>query len=253
MKKIYIAGLDLSKNHYAFVMKQFNSSDKNTKICFGWNTPKIINHVKKYDSDIIGSILPKKQKGDDQANFDLKIGIYLYKRMFMDLALFDAHFKIDHSEDIIFIAIEDYAFSGNQVVQLAEITGSIKQLFHSLNIHMRLYDPLSLKMWVLKGNTEKEYIFEEARKKLYIPNYLSATKMNPACDISDAYFLMNMLDNEIRIRIDPNHLKTLSDNKLKLFNRVTKKFPVNLLNRPFISIQQPVLKKGLRKIGGKHD
>ena len=72
-----------------------------------------------------------------------------------------------------------------------------------------------------------------------IPKELTKTKLNPGSDVADAYFLLDMLEWEIKVRKDPLQLKLLNEKQLQVFNRCTKAYPENLLNRSFVAIKQP--------------
>ena len=64
-------------------------------------------------------------------------------------------------------------------------------------------------------------------------NHLPEYK-NPREDIIDAYFILKLLQAELKLRHGLIELKSLSVKQIQAFNRVTKANPTNLLDRDFI-------------------
>jgi len=136
-----------------------------------------------------------------------------------------------------YIAIEGYAMhASGQLLQIAEIAGVIKNIFYPDNWKIRMHDPLSVKLWATgKGNADKFEMVQKAKDDgINIPEYLFKKKEDPGADVADAYFLMKMLETELKIRSNPLEMKNATDEQKRVFNRVTKANPVNILDTSFI-------------------
>ena len=227
-----IGGLDLSKNHYAFVV--YDTKTKLFDPYIGWSgSTTILNKWKKACPEGFHIYqIPTRNK-----NELLELYNHQCRRVVGEQIL-----QIANNHAVEMIALEGYAFSGSYVVQLAETTGGIKDLLIDLEIAIRIHDPLTVKMWAGSGSYGKPEMLEVGRKLICIPDELCKGVSNPAGDIVDAYFLVDLLRTEIDVRKFPLHIGRLNEKQKQVFNRLTKAFPENLLVRPFVAYKQPLLK-----------
>jgi Holliday junction resolvasome RuvABC endonuclease subunit len=131
-----------------------------------------------------------------------------------------------------YVAIEDYAYSANgKVFNIAESTGALKVKLYENYIPIRLYDPCSIKLFFSSyGNADKE------RMKQCYDNLDEGEKLFGVIneDIIDAFFVTLLLYYELKIRKGLINLSLLPEYQIRVFNRVTKNYPENILVRNFI-------------------
>ena len=243
---ILVGGLDLSKSHYAMVLK--NEDTGKVKWYIGWPTPSAVKKWAKQFPDYVFDDMPKKEKFDSLEHFNMKQGIFLTK--IIEKHLFDF---IGGSLSNAIISLEGLVPYGSRTIDLAEVTRPVKEMMYKHGWSIRIHDPQSVKLWAGKGNYKKIDMVREARKYIDIPEAFCQSK-NPdtwmAADIADAYFLRMMLEAEMAVRRDPGEMNRLNEHQLQVVNRITKSHPVNLLNREFLAKEQPELvrrKRLLRK------
>jgi Holliday junction resolvasome RuvABC endonuclease subunit len=234
---MFIAGLDLSKNHYGLVVKEYGQLDITVKLAAGVQETKA--RAKWPDNpDVLIHLLPPK--GDtEQSLFDMS------RCQLLPHVLSEALTQLSGYGDDLIVALEGYAYSESpfSVIPMAEITGVVKFMLFTFPAAIRVHDPMSVKMWAGKGNYKKEDMLKQALRFISIPKFLQTGKADaPAYDIADAYFLMNMLEFEIKVRRGEFDVSRLSENRVQVFNRITKHYSINLLNRPFLAKSQPILK-----------
>ncbi len=235
-----VGGLDLSKNHFALVLK--NLLTKKVNIYFAWDSEKKAKEWdKKLSSKIYTVFLLPKNSYESKESSSLQRYQNIYTMLDNIIYAYSLLFEVRLKS--IIIGIENYAYGASafSIVPIAEMTGCVKVSFLCKDIPMRLHDPLSVKMWAGDSQYQKEDMIRKARKKIDIPEFLSKTKNNPASDIADAYFIMKMVEAELRVRANPLRMNKLKPHQKALFNRVTKANPVNILSRPFISRVQPII------------
>ena len=143
------------------------------------------------------------------------------------------------SEIIIF---EGYSYSSvGKTFQIAEFCGGIKLKCYDIGIKIRIMDPLSVKLFSTgKGNSDKVEMCQAYSKlsfseKLDLDESFFTQKGSPAEDIVDAFWMLQMLLTELKLRKGLILMKDLQENQIRVFNRVTKSNPVNLLDTPFLS------------------
>lgn len=131
-----------------------------------------------------------------------------------------------------YVAIEDYAYSANgKVFNIAESTGALKVKLYENYIPIRLYDPCSIKLFFSSyGNADKD------RMKQCYDNLDEGEKLFGVIneDIIDAFFVTLLLYYELKIRKGLINLSLLPEYQIRVFNRVTKNYPENILVRNFI-------------------
>jgi len=218
---LIIAGCDLSKNSPGIV--------------------KLILDDKTLDIIDVQSLGFTSVKKNEQA------GIIFYKKTEFNCSFAQTLFLEKQISKFIsdcsHIAIEDYAFSAaGDITGLAEFAGYIKLQSYTNNIRIRLYDIPSIKMYATDlGTADKLSMYQSFVKyNEYKPNILTMPIVNkgpgisPTSDIIDAYFISELLRTELKLRKGLIRLKDLDEKKIRIFNRVTKSFPTNILDRDFI-------------------
>jgi hypothetical protein len=156
------------------------------------------------------------------------------------------------SGNIEYVAIEDYSFgssSSGLSYHIGEFTGQIKRKLyyqpvttdipHNQYTKIRLYDIVNLKIFATgSGNALKPEIrdyYDKITDNKIIFNDKMPRDDSPTSDIIDAYYLMKMLQTELKLRKGLIQFRDLSENVIRIFNRTTKSEPVNLLDRPFLN------------------
>jgi hypothetical protein len=229
-----VIGCDISLNHGGFCW--FNEKGKVTD----W---KFFHNVKKYTvaEPLHGYVFNLKKRSEETSHsFDLRRLVF-YRELFHDVVIVE---EPDPSWVCGYYSIEGYAIhqgvsSTNRLLQIAELTGSLKELIYHGGGRMRIHDPMSVKMFALHGRATKRDMREAAKQDGFeLPDALfKETKKDldgPGTDVIDAYWLGKMLVMELQLRKGTLLLSDLLPNQIKVFNRVTKSFPVNVLARPFL-------------------
>lgn len=155
-----------------------------------------------------------------------------------------------------YVGIEDYALREEQGAhQLGEIGGIARLLCLLLPTRLRLHDPTTLKMFgAWDGACSKEYMrqrcikrwrlqeFEDCDQPLAKPNKrVPNPKPNyqTSGDLVDAYTVAHMVWAEVKIRMGTMALAELDhDKERRVFLRMTKIHPVNLLDREWICVKR---------------
>jgi len=233
-----VIGLDLSKLHYGMTLVK-----NDAPACFSY----MANSKKLTDASFV-----RKINGFDgclySASRTLQKKEYPYKPVF-DIE------QIQHTEDAIlatvsgfwrddiYVCIEDYAYTQgvNSVTSLAEMTGYIKASLYTNNCRLRLYDPMSLKLWTGDGKAEKADVQKYVEQFVEFPPELTDSKvgLDIVYDLADSFVLYQMLAYELQTRKDPSFAKKyLTEQQIRVFNRTTRAKPVNVLDRPFIKCKE---------------
>lgn len=154
-----------------------------------------------------------------------------------------------HLENI-YINIEHYAFSSKSMssYQIHECGGVVRNflLFNEflngrgslIKVYLRQTDPMSLKMWVIKGNCSKSGMVRKAKEAgLKIPDRLIERGKKdwegPGTDISDAFHLADLVYNEVQVKRGEKILSDFSENQVRVFNRIDC-LGGNIFDRDFI-------------------
>ena len=150
-------------------------------------------------------------------------------------------FMIDRINDFVseceYIAIENYAMGAiGMVFDIAEFVGSLKMGLYNNNKKIRMYSPKTVKKFnTLDGNADKikcedVYIKNGDIFKLnFLPEYKS-----PKLDIIDAYYICNLLYNELKVRHGYSNIKDYHLKQIEVFNSVSKKHSNNILTEEFV-------------------
>lgn len=140
------------------------------------------------------------------------------------------------------IGIEDYAFaaSSSSLYQYGELGGLARWIFRDRRF--RFQDPLSVKLYAAgKGNAKPAEV-EEAVRKRWGQDFrrFNASTAEPRIsdDLAVAYVIARMLIVEQALRRGTMRLDELEEGEIRVFNRVTKRNPVNLLARGWIGVDE---------------
>jgi Holliday junction resolvasome RuvABC endonuclease subunit len=151
----------------------------------------------------------------------------------------------------VYVGIEDYALDAKHGSHYqGEVGGIARLICWDLGLKMRLHDPISLKMFAThKGTSDKDMV-EAAVVKRWLYDFDSLnqppskpTKKNPnpkpnrqtSQDLCDAVALAYLVWTEILLRKGEMKLKDMHEKEVRVFNRVTKAYPVSLLDREWIA------------------
>jgi hypothetical protein len=141
-----------------------------------------------------------------------------------------------------YLATEGYAYgaSGN-TFDIGEFCGFVKMNAYKEGIPLRVYDITSIKKFATdKGTADKISMYDAFMKtphanmisKLPVPT--KGSGVGPTSDICDSYWISELLRTELRLRKGLIRLQDLSEEKISIFNRVTKAAPENILDTPFL-------------------
>lgn len=142
------------------------------------------------------------------------------------------------------VGIEDYAFAAqsSSLYQYGELGGLARWIFR--NRRFRFHDPISVKLYTAgKGNAKPAEV-EEAVRKRWGQDFrrFNASTAEPRIsdDLAVAYAIARMLIVEQALRRGTLRLDELEEGEIRVFNRATKRNPVNLLARGWIGVGEAV-------------
>jgi hypothetical protein len=255
-----IVGLDLSLNSAGIV-----ALDGGGDVIFS----KYITAIKKYidvhsymeikgfqtSSSVECKYLPpkvtqtKKRVAEDGLNFTAR------RRNLVSTEVIQALVRAGKCGDVL-VCLEGYAIDSKStgLLEMAEISGIVRNYCWKENIPLRVHDPLSVKIWGCgNAHAKKMHMVNAARRaNLFIDQALlgKGNKFvfpmdidgdlhthdygGPGTDIADAFHLAEMGRHEVLVQSNLLRLDQLTEQQRKVFLRTTKANPVNLLGRPFI-------------------
>jgi len=148
----------------------------------------------------------------------------------------------DHENIPSYIAIEGYAMGGmGKVFNIAEATALTKCMIFDRGTPLRIYTPSEIKKFAtLSGDAGKVSMFKafkEENSPFINLDHLEEMK-NPQEDIIDAYWIMKLLQTELKLRFGMCELKSLNHKQIEVFNAVSKSNPQNILATEFIQKMQ---------------
>lgn len=236
MKKLTIAGLDLSPRSPGFVKFVLNELYEIESTDFlgfiSYKNPKKIPNMK--------NIIPYHEDLD----------FYNRSSMFME------HIK-KFLEGVDYAAIEDYSFSmvaSGMITMLSEFCSLVKFHLFENGCKIRLITPTQNKQFATgKGNSEKPDMLEWFVKKGFdklidiselpkIPIHVrgkfvglpNAKGVSPTSDIIDSFFLNYVLYNELLVRNKIKTLEELEKYEAHVLTHTTKNNKIPLIQQSFI-------------------
>ncbi|MHA2022496.1 MAG: hypothetical protein ACTSWQ_02430, partial [Candidatus Thorarchaeota archaeon] len=191
----------------------------------------------------------KAREAEDKDNFSSR------RRSYMVAVVEDFIAQVGSCRDIL-VCLEGYAVDSKSpgLLEMAEISGIIRNYLWEKNVRLRVHDPMSVKLWGC-GNAyaKKMHMVNAARRAgLVIPQELlgdgdkfknpidvdgrvmSRDFKGPGTDIADAFHLATMGRYELLIKRNEILLEEQPKDVKRVMERTTKANPVNLLNRLFI-------------------
>jgi len=153
--------------------------------------------------------------------------------------------KVIRKSKADYAGLEDYAIRAEQGAHyLGEAGGAARMALWDAKIPFRLHDPTSVKMYVAHDGTCQKDAIQRAVEKRWdvsfdhcdVPKSPRAKKANKTTseDLADAYGIAQMVRAECRLRSGEIALNTFHEREIRVFNRVTKTYSVNLLDREWI-------------------
>lgn len=143
-----------------------------------------------------------------------------------------------------FVGIEDYALDARQGHMKGELGGIARILCWFRGVNLRLHDPLSVKMFTAHDGTCQKDEIEYAVKKRWDADFSDrnppkaprAKRQNRTVseDIADAFAIAQMVWAEVQLRRGDKLMSDFHEKEIRVFNRVTKTYPVSLLDRDWI-------------------
>ena len=139
-----------------------------------------------------------------------------------------------------FAGLEDYAIGADQGAHyLGEIGGYTRRLLWILKVPFRLHDPIAIKMYVTHDATAKKDLVEEfvqTRWGVDFSKYngVSGKSRQTSEDLCDAFGIAQLVWTEYLLRKGKIKLLSLPEKEIRVFNRATRAFPVNILGRGWI-------------------
>lgn len=230
-----IFGLDISLDHGGVVVL-----DENGKVT-DYRYLTIVKKMADVDPDH-SILLSKREKDEAKDVFRLRRMVEYAERVWNvqpTTCIHNSYYSIEGYS---------YASKSTSICQIAELTGYIKRRLFEDGGKIRIHDPLTVKLFATgRGNCMKKDVVENAALWFDIPEGLVKRKKikkksgekieefdGPATDLADAFFLAKMLYTELKLRSGELLLKQLSEKERRIFLRVTKAYPVNILDRQFI-------------------
>ena len=150
--------------------------------------------------------------------------------------------------DCEYFAMEGPAFGAKGLLyNIGEYTGLVKKYVYDSGLKIRTYDPNSIKLFstksgkATKGDMYRMFLNYAGRHAnseiLGLPVLTEKDEKkgrSPISDVIDAYWICDMLKMELMLRRGLIRLKDLTENIVSIFNRVTKAYPVNILDTEFL-------------------
>lgn len=228
-KAIIVQGADISINHGAIVQL------RNGKLDDFW-----------YYTDQAGSAARSKEHGfrlevptnAKQPDKQIRNAIRLdWVGLWFD--------RIAMSRRPHYAGLEDYAVRAEQGAHyLGEVGGMARRLLWLRGVRYRLHEPGSVKMFTAHDGTAQKDLIEECVEERWgadfsewnQPTNKRTGKENRQTseDLADAFAIAKMIWIEYQLRMGWRALNKLHEKELRVFNRATKAFPINVLGRDWI-------------------
>lgn len=175
--------------------------------------------------------------------------VYLDRSIWMrDKILNNLYNEFDHPPT--HVAIEDYAYNDvtGMTFHIGGFTEILKLEIYLRRAKIRLYDITLIKKFATtRGNADKISMYD-AFMKIPLKDRIDISTLppvsnpkgtSPTSDIIDAYFIMKLLQLELKLRRGIITLRELTEDQIWVFNRVTKTSKENILTRDFLERPTP--------------
>lgn len=140
-----------------------------------------------------------------------------------------------------YIGIEDYAIRAEQGAHyMGEVGGVGRLICWENGIPLRLHDPISVKMFATHDGTCQKDLVEEAVLDRWGYDFSDFNQPHPSPnrevseDLCDAFAIAQLVWIEYQLRNGLILMKDLHEKEIRVFNRVTATYPINLLSRDWI-------------------
>lgn len=227
-KKILCVGWDLALNHSGYI-ELTNGKLSN----FFYITSKA--GAAKQSNRGFRLITPDYIKIDGKRKVDKHI--YGVKRLSF-IKDFITNVVIEKKPD--FIGIEDYAVRAEQGSHfLGECGGVARLICWENGIPLRLHDPISVKMFATHDGTCQKDLVEEAVLNRWGYDFSDFNQPNSSNrevseDLCDAFAVAQLVWTEYQLRNGLIAMSDLHEKEIRVFNRITNTYPINLLSREWI-------------------
>jgi hypothetical protein len=230
-------GMDISLNHGAMVLL-----DGGKKCQFWYYTDLAGSADRCKNGYRIDPDIFKAPKGATRDKHILGIRRLAWIRDFINIVL-----KISSPD---YAALEDYAVRAEQGAHyLGEVGAVARTALWDFGIKFRLHDPISVKMFVTHDGTAQKDAVQRAVESRWgeafykydqPPPKPTQKRPNPkhnrttSEDLADAYALSQLARTEYLLRSGALAMSKLHEKEVRVFNRITKTYPVSLLDREWI-------------------
>lgn len=152
--------------------------------------------------------------------------------------------------DVEYVGLEDYAYSADRGAhQLGEAGGMARLICYKAGLKLRLHDPISTKMFVAHDGTCQKDAVQRAVERRWGIDFSPVDQPMPkptekrpdptqnkqtSEDLADAFAIAQLVWTEVQLRSGAIVMSQLHEKEVRVFNRVTKTYPINLLNREWI-------------------
>ncbi len=242
-----IFGIDMSLNHFGIVCLDGETGEA-LDTFYTWDAKKYV--VEEPILALKGMLSPIKEKGEQTAPFCHRRLNIQSENVFYSILGCLKHFGEDRDW---YVGIEGYALNSksNSIYQIGEMGGVVKYRLMIAGAKFRVHDPQSIKLYGTgMGFAKKPAMRDAAEKRGYrVPDsmFKDVKKKGspevvdldgPGTDVCDAFFIADMVKTELDLRSGKKSLQNILPEQKRIFLRVTKAYPVNLLDRPFLTMER---------------
>lgn len=188
-------------------------------------------------------VLKTKNACKDNLHYYKKFDCYIDRTIFIRDKILSFLYPCPEN-NVEYVAVEDYAFAGTGAVfHIGGFTEIMKTSMYERDTALRLYDIALIKKFATgKGNGDKLSMYDAymkipADEKIDIsrlPTVEYTKGKSPTSDLIDAFYIMKMLQLELKIRNGVLSMRDLTEDQIWIFNRVTQTSKENILTREFI-------------------
>jgi hypothetical protein len=167
----------------------------------------------------------------DRADIDLW-RLYWWHRLFL---------RLRKKWDPTHVGIENYAYTARSlgIYQYGEVGGAARLVF--CKRFMRYHDPQSVKLFGSGNGRAETMELEVAVRKRWGVDFrkynANQVGQRPSEDLTVAYVLARIVATEWKLRTGLLVFNQLDENAIRVFNRVTKKQPINILARDWLTMR----------------